>query len=407
MKNEKVASKELLGENDYLTTERIQNEKESRAERVEMLSKLVDELFEGEANAELRNKIKRAFNVPQWGEYHNEGVLMDTHLARMIEIIDEFENGHGGNDLPTETKETFHHITKTYGDTLKKYVFLHDISKPDLLRIQWTPKEGEKKGRAWEGNIEQFTDELGVPLEVAQDPVKLAEYLRLQEVKGISYYHQGMKNENGRETTKNKHGEHGAEHVGTEHEGVVDPGVLKAIELHEAAYQFEKYNPSTYQKLFGELSEEHRHLALFASYIDTSSSYRENGKPDLSNFLFLLKSKNNAAVLGNIQKNIQSLPGLDKKKVEAFLKALSEQQSDLSEDLALEKAKKECKLTEYDLVALGDNLQELVSKGSLSNEEAIEIHAFVAAGAISEIGKKFGKKMKELSPVLKASEKND
>ncbi len=305
---------EVRKSENYLTPERIKTEKEERSERLEKLNAEVERLFSGEEFQGLREKITRSFNVPQWGEYHNEGILMDTHLNRMIEVIEGFGRGESGEALPEATRTSFEGLVSTYGDTLKKYVFLHDIGKPDLLRIQWNPKEGEKKGRAWEGNLEELGSELGLSQEELSDPSRMAEFFSSQDIKGVSYYHQGIENENGRKTESAKHGEHGAEHVGDEYEGVVEPEILKAIELHEAAYQFEKVKPDTYKKLFGELGEEHKQLALFASYIDTAASFREDGAPNLSNFGFLLTSKSNAESLEVISNELASVQGLDKKK---------------------------------------------------------------------------------------------
>ena len=404
--NEQKPNKELAKEK-YLTPERIATEKDQRPERIEKLTSEVERLFEGEQYSGLREKITRSFNVPQWGEYHNEGILMDTHLNRMIEVIEGFSQGEGSSDLPEKTRSSFEGLVAQYGDTLKKYVFLHDISKPDLLRIQWNPKEGEKKGRAWEGNLEEFCVELGLSQDELSDPSRMAEFFASQDVKGVSYYHQGIENENGRKTESAKHGEHGAEHVGDEYEGVVDPEILKAIELHEAAYQFEKVKPDTYKKLFGELGEEHKQLALLASYIDTASSYREDGGPDLTNFSFLLMSKDNAESLEVITSELASTVGLDKKKLENFLRALQGEQTVLKIQEAIEKGKKEAKTTEYVLDTLKVTLDEVAGKGEITADEAAKVYELVSAGSMSEIGKLFGKKMKIISAVLKASEKSD
>ena len=391
----------------FLTPERIAAEKEQRPGRLERLTAEVERLFSGENYEALREKITRSFEVPQWGEYHNEGILMDTHLNRMIEVIESFDRGEGGGNLPEKTRASFNELVKQYGDTLKKYVFLHDISKPDLLRIQWDPKAGEKKGRAWEGNIEEFRSEHGLSNEETSDPQRMAEFFSSQGIKGVSYYHQGIENENGRKTESAKHGEHGAEHVGDEYEGVVDVEILKAIELHEAAYQFEKVKPDTYKKLFGELSEEHKQLALFASYIDTASSYRQEGEPDLTNFSYLLTSKDNAESIEEITSELSLVGGLDKKKLESYLRSLLAEQTTLNIGNAVEKGKKEAKTTEYSLDTLKLTLDEVAEKGEITNEEAMKVYELVSTGSISEIGRTFGKKMKIISAVLKASEKQD
>ncbi len=71
--------------------------------------------------------------------------------------------------------------------------------------------------------------------------------------------------------------------------------LLAAIRKHEVAYQFSKINALTYEEHFAksDISSEEQELAIAASYADTMASLRSDGTPDLTNFLFLVRSRKN------------------------------------------------------------------------------------------------------------------
>lgn len=391
--------------------ERAKAESASRPARLERLRGDVEKLFPGAERAELRAEIERSFDVPQWGEYHNEGILMDTHFDAILEAFDGIEKGVFPEGIPEADRAKMQDVAARHHDDLRRYVYLHDISKPDLLRTERLPAEGQKKGDVWEGTLEQWYAEAGVPEDARRDPALLSEWLAKENLKGISYYNTGVElKAAGRKTEKTKHGEAGKEKLERLGETGAAPSILEAIARHEVAFQFEGVKPDTYKEYFESLSDDERTLALLASLTDTMGSWRKDGKPDLKNFRALLDSKRAYETLTDLEAKLGSAEGakaLDKKKVEAFLLALrkGKERIDESTDALLARIMKKCRPTEYDLDGLRGNLAELVQKGDLTQEEADKIHGFVASGDIASIGKTFGKKTRVIAPALKASEK--
>ena len=74
--------------------------------------------------------------------------------------------------------------------------------------------------------------------------------------------------------------------------------MLAAIRAHEVAFSFENINVPTYDRYFGNFTQEERDFALTASYVDTMAAYQSedgsNPKPDLTNFLALASSREKA-----------------------------------------------------------------------------------------------------------------
>ncbi|MCI0479051.1 hypothetical protein L0Y59_00700, partial [Candidatus Uhrbacteria bacterium] len=287
--------------------ERAKQESASRPERLERLRGMVDELFPGPDRAELRAHIVRSFDVPQWGDYHNEGVLMDTHLAAILDAFDGIERGEFPEGIPEADRARMRDVAARHHDDLRRYAFLHDISKPDLLRMEKLPKEGEKKGEVWEGALEEWYAEAGVPEQARKDPAMLSAWLASQGLKGISYYHAGVEMKAaGRTTDKAKHGEAGKDKLTALGDTGVPPSILDAIASHEIAYQFEGVKPDAYRKHFDALPDETRTLALLASLTDTMGSWRTDGKPSLRNFRDLLDSKHNAETIAELEAGVAS-----------------------------------------------------------------------------------------------------
>ncbi len=67
--------------------EREQTPADIRRARVDRLRSIVFELFRGEEKHELRENIERSFLVPQVGDYHHEGMYMDSHLLRAHPLV--------------------------------------------------------------------------------------------------------------------------------------------------------------------------------------------------------------------------------------------------------------------------------------------------------------------------------
>lgn len=80
---------------------RYAEEAASREARLERLRGQIERLFPLESTPEtVRSAIEDSLDVPQWGKYHNEGIYMDTHLDRILEVIDEMRAGEFPEEIP-------------------------------------------------------------------------------------------------------------------------------------------------------------------------------------------------------------------------------------------------------------------------------------------------------------------
>lgn len=409
--------------------ERAKQEAETRPARLEKLRTLVSELFPGEGLEKLRSEIERSFHVPQWGDYHNEGMLMDRHFEEILNTLARVEKGDIPEEVPEAERALLQEMAIKHHDALQKYVFLHDISKADLIHVETLPAAGQKKDTPWEGTLEQWCQEHNVSPEELIDPEKLYKRLSEANLKGFSYYNSGVDMPHmGRKTEKANHGEDGKEKLDAYGYTGVAPVVLTAIEYHEVAFQFtEVIDPKTkkvepekdagvrakkYKENFGELTPEERGLALTASFIDTMASWRKNGKPDLGDFLRLIASKHNYELIQSVENAIPMADPdgkLDKKKVDAFVSGLTNHGKRLLESQAdlLFRMLRECKPTVYRPAAMRPLLDALVASSELTPAEAEEIITLAQASDIPSIGKKFGKKMRLITPVLEAGGKEE
>jgi len=91
---------------------RAEIERDSRHERVTRLRVMVDGLFPGEENLRLREKINASFDVPQYGDYHNEGIFMDTHLALILDNLQALRQG----EVPDNISEDVGNLLKNNRD---------------------------------------------------------------------------------------------------------------------------------------------------------------------------------------------------------------------------------------------------------------------------------------------------
>lgn len=370
-----------------------QAEKEDvlRPERLRRLREQVDHLFPGDELIGIRQEIYASFDVPQFGDFHNEGMFMDSHLDLIAQNIENIRQGKFDDTVPQEVREVLARAVAAYEKYLSKYVFLHDLSKKDCLTIKYL--DGSSKEMTWSEWVESL------PPDVQGSPSLFRAYCKNSGVKGISYFQDKKSKKHGAEAVKILEGKE--ESIGIPKE------VLIAIDKHEVAYSFTKINPKTYRDHLGQLSGEARDLAIAASYVDTAATLGKNGMPDLSNFLFLIESRRNFEMIIAAEAELIKNPALDQKKVQKVIIGLfnSDRRIDESADTFLARLTKECRPTEYDLAVLNTGLDAMIAVGTLTSEEKADILDLASRQDIASIGKKFGRKMGTLGPVLKASEK--
>ncbi len=380
----------------------LEKERDSRRERLTRLGGEADALFPGEPLAELRTDIKdRSFNVPQFGPHHNEGMFMDTHLERILAAIQDIKTGRFPDAVPSDARGWMQEVVTGNERTLAMYTFLHDISKPDSLTIKYT--DGHSVEPAWNEWVAML------PEGVNGDPVKLDAFCREQGITGISYFQKGK---------GAKHGSMGAERLAALREAIGIPQtVLTAINHHEVAYQFQNVAIKTYEKYFGDLSEEEIKWVVTASYIDTMGSLNEQGQPDLSNFRAMVDTVHNYRVIQQVKAALQPdgqvLEGLDPKKAEKAILSLINEKTRFAEDPASMEVrlKQECRFSVYDSAKLEASLGALVLTSQIDEGTKVAILALIdsTTGRLSEAGfsairGKLGKANRLVNEALSAAE---
>lgn len=402
--------------------------RDRRADRIRELTEKVENLFPGDTEEmkSLREKIITSFEVPQYGDYHNEGMFMDSHLDLILQQIEAITRGDLPESITPDIRASFERTIARDRTLVEQYVFLHDISKMDCLTIQRGKEKQSVTWKEWQDMLGQNESGLQV---LKGDGAALRTFCEEQGITGISYYHEKTEKNEGR-----KHGEEGVAEVA--HHGFAgDPAMLAAIERHEVAYSFQNISVPTYDRYFSGLTPEARDFALTASFVDTMSSLKPNGTPDLANFLFLAQSKQKSESLRTLLEEL--LPTVDRLELAQALAELSKETGaseqllktiftkadstvfDIDtltkayltlrksgdtlpmEDLtsALERIKNDARTIRYDGEKIRNMASQLVSEGKLSSEE-LELLVEVATTTPKDVGKRFGPKMKLLRPVL-------
>ncbi len=367
---------------------------EARQARVERLRSMVSELFPGEESIGLRENIERSFSVPQVGDYHNEGAFMDSHLDMIVQNVESVGRGEFPENVPAPTREALTRAVRRNLDSVKKYVFLHDIAKADCLTIKFADEDRVVSWDEWRGMLAASAHGQKA---ASGDEEALRAFCAESGITGVSYYQISGEG-------KRQHGKVGADELRASG-AADDEAMLAAIETHEVAYLFEKINAVTYEKYFGEMSDDVRDFALLASYADTMSSIRPDGKPDLSNFLALAASREKYESLAALFARLEGGKSLDKAKFDRAWANLRKSSDPLSEGVVVEaeaKIRAECRVVGYDMEKLRVATDSLVEAGTLTVDERDRLLALAAADP-QGIGRVFGQKMKQIKTALDAS----
>mgnify|MGYP005725496641 CR=1 FL=1 len=268
----------------------------SREDRLKALRSLASRVFvrpengpEAEAYDEMLLRFERGFQVPQQGPYHREGAFMDSHLYIIRANIQNIAEGRFPEDVPEYVRQALHRTISSDPLAVEQYVFLHDITKAECLTL--TLDSGEKQAVTWDEWQGMLRSSKSGQSAIKGSEAALNEFCREHGIVGISYYQQEDEGE------KISHGDTGAEYI--ERTGLIDNStMLAAIRAHEVAFSFENINVPTYDRYFGNFTQEERDFALTASYVDTMAAYQSedgsNPKPDLTNFLALASSREKA-----------------------------------------------------------------------------------------------------------------
>jgi hypothetical protein len=251
---------------------------ESRDADVEKRERFESALVEVCArHPELSDQIRGSLETPQMGEHHNEGSKMESHISLILETLNAIKNGkfHESIGEDKKTQEAIRDTVVGPDGAVKPevidYAFLHDIAKPDCLTLKL---EGEKKGV-------EITMEQWKKIEEAGQPYQMDGKI----IKSISYFHQS-------EGSAGQHGNKGVKMLEGKN---IAPEIIAAIGKHEVAYQFAKINTATYEEHFVKpgFTNEQQDFILTAAYTDTMAALSADGKPDLTNFGNLVRSRSN------------------------------------------------------------------------------------------------------------------
>ena len=338
--------------------ERIAQEGEDREVRLVALRRESERLFPGDENRELRKDIERSFSVPQFGEFHNEGMLMDTHLTLMMHTVDDILAGKIHSGVPAAVRDILLTMVSQHEDAVRKYILTHDISKPDSLRLFTGPKKNKvSEDISWE----DWTSR--VPREVQNDPVALQRWFLENNVTSVSYYHEGQ-----------QHGNEGVEKM--RRLGALDElpsSVPFMISKHEAAHGFTDngmpmIKAKTYKKVFGEASSEEEAWVIVASYIDTMASLDKQGEPNTKSFLSMVQSVRNFHIAEVVEATVGTDSRIGKSGFQKSLARLLESPESAPENVTqfLENFFQENILPLYDKPALAKDLEETVTTMNFS-----------------------------------------
>jgi hypothetical protein len=367
-----------------------QTQSDIRSQRVEKFCVMVDELFPGEEQKEVRENIKRSFSVPQFGDYHNEGSFMDSHLDLILEQIEKVGNCEFSEELSAFTREALKRAVDRDPMSVRRYVFLHDIAKADCLTVKFGEEAKPVTWDEWQKLLSW--SENGRKAQTGDEDA-LKAFCEEQGITSISYFQETK-------DVSRKHGEIGANALRTI--SGMDEVMLGAIAEHEVAYSFEEIKVKTYEDHFGVMPHETRDFVLLASFVDTMASLRNDGKPDLTSFLALAGSHEKYDALVVLEQKLEG-GSFDKQKFERAWATLRRSADPVTLEMIGEieaRLRKECKVTGYDVERLRQLSEALVANETLTIQEQDRLLE-IAQNEPQAIGRTFGAKMRFLSPILK------
>ncbi len=256
-KGEKKAEMQALPEAEW--ERRVQEEARTRPERLAKLDEYIKTLFPGKRKGKLRTQIREGFNAPQWGDYHNEGLFLDTHLALILEKIEAIcgDDEHSSEALAGVEEKIAVRIRRALQKdpvNARRYALLHDIEKRNTLGFNTLDEKGKRQShempwKKWQKHLGEHPD-----------PVAVRNSFLAFQMKSVSYQ---------------THGEKGA---GIADQYGIDPRIVKGIDFHELGFQ---ENVSTKKiREHGVVNEEDIDFIVAVNFLDQSASWRKDGKGD-------------------------------------------------------------------------------------------------------------------------------
>ncbi|MBH41579.1 MAG: hypothetical protein CL685_02595 [Candidatus Magasanikbacteria bacterium] len=227
---------------------------------------------------DLRSWVIKTLMVPQFGPYHKEGSFLWNHLELAMKTIEDVGEGVIDARIPKAVKEIMVEAVNCVGiEFCQKYVLLHDFDKGSRLSLKLSScsplrtvegKKGTMLQVSWDEWVTMFTGTAGEELD---------RFCKENGIIQISYYHQ-----NPTDDLPGKHGACTAERF-KDREDISE--VLKYIvATHENSKDYSSVDIGRAFKLFN-CDDLVAGLILVCNYADQMASLRENGEPDLTNFI--------------------------------------------------------------------------------------------------------------------------
>lgn len=260
--------------------ERAEHEGATRKERLERLGAYVDELFPEEQQESLRRQILESFDVPQWGEYHNEGLLMDTHLDLIVERIEALcgdeassEKALEGLDPVVATK--IKRAVTSDREAVLRYALLHDLEKRNTLGFNKKNEKGKRETQtvSWEDWQKTLAEH--------PDPVSLRAHFQALKIDSIGYQ---------------EHGDKGADVIS----GFgIEERIAKGIRFHELGLQKDVKTGKIRSR--GAVDAGDIDFIVAVNFLDQSSSLRQDGKGDTGAMLRVERMFHNIGVIQAVE----------------------------------------------------------------------------------------------------------
>ncbi len=303
---EKKAERQILPEVEW--ERRVKEEARTRPERLARLERLSEELFPGKEKEPLRTAIREGFDTPQWGDYHNEGLFLDTHLTLIIERIegvcgDESQATEALAGLDEVIALRIRRALQKNPANAKRYALLHDIEKRTTIGFVTLNEKGKRQTH--EMPLEMWKAHLGAH----PDPVAVRTSFQAFQLKSISY---------------NKHGQKGAD---TAESYGMDTMIVKGIGFHELGFQDDVTTKTIREQ--GALTEDEIDFIVAVNFLDQSSSWRKDGKGDTAAMQKIERLLHNVTVIQCLdemyaQVDLAGYDAVDLKKTIRGLDALSD-----------------------------------------------------------------------------------
>lgn len=350
----------------------------------------------GRTHPGLMSAIELSFGTPQFGPFHCEGPTMDSHLWLIHETLRDAMNRHFHPNVPLFIGKDMEEAAHRFNALALQHLLLHDLEKITTLTFVFT--DGRKEAitlEQWAEMMLRLHESLGI---TELDEKTLRDFCTGRGIAQISYYQDV-------DGKKISHGKKAADRL--RELGGFDDLLIRGIETHEIAFQFGErrgINIPLFERTFGDLGDLAIDYMCLVNYCDQMSSLRENGQPDISDFLWMVRSYEAWQKFQVVIADINAIDRLDNQKVQRALAALRDSTDAFQNegvDAVVERIVTECKLPTVTESQVRDALAPAIAEGL--DAELVEriVTEMTTDGKIaSDTGDKLGRFNRLVRPAL-------